>query len=130
MKKLFSAGSMFLSMCLFFALGGCKGGGGGDNPGAAAPSVPTDVRATEGNRKDRVEITWGAVVEADSYVIYKSIDNKNQFRAIATGVAEASYTDAGVTPNRMYYYRVAAANGSVWSQPSEPPVLGYAHTGP
>lgn len=130
MKKIFSAGSMFLLMCLIFAPGGCKGGGGGDNPGAAAPSAPTDVRATEGNRKDRVEITWSAVNEADSYVIYKSIDNKNQFRAIATGVVEASYADTGVTPNRMYYYRVAAASGSVWSQPSEPPTLGYAHTGP
>lgn len=129
MKRIIPAGSLFFSICLLVASVGCKSDGGGGNPGAVPPPVPSGVLATDGDYKDRVDITWGAVDGADSYVIYKSIDNKDQFRAIASGVAESSYTDTKVTPNRNYFYRVAAANGGAWSQPSADD-LGYAHEGP
>ncbi len=128
MKRLTPAFSLFFSLIIVCASIGCKDGGD-NSTSKIAPPVPTGLQATEGVYKDKVDITWNAVEEADSYIIYKSIDNKDQYRAIASGVVELSYSDNTVTPNRHYFYRVAAANGDAWSQPSAEG-LGYAHVGP
>jgi fibronectin type 3 domain-containing protein len=96
----------------------------------AAPGVPTGITATKGNYTDRVVIEWSEVANAESYVVYKSFNNTDPelFKALAVNVKGTSYTDTPVNPDRIAYYRVAAANGSAWSSPSAL-VEGYALNG-
>lgn len=92
------------------------------------PGKPSWVNATRGTYKDRIEIDWGKVPDSEKYVIYKSIDNKNDFKVIASNIKDSFFNDTNITPNRNYYYKVSAANGDQWSEKSED-TLGFAHTG-
>jgi len=98
---------------------------GGD---VLTPATPQWIKATEGIFKDRVEILWDDSSDSKSFVLYKSIDDRNNFRVIATDIEGNSFVDEKVTPNRIYYYRVAAANNDKWSQPSID-ARGFAHDG-
>lgn len=110
----------------------CGGGGSGDSAsaegGSAAPQTPSRIIATEGQYTSSVRIEWDAVDGAEYYVIYKSVDNRDQFRVVASNIKTAYYIDEKVTPNRIYYYKVAAGTGTTWSSPSID-TRGFAHTG-
>jgi len=112
----------YLSTC-----GGGKSGSEGGEKGTMPP-VPSGISASEGLYTEKVEITWAEVEKAEYYIIYKSIDNRDQFKVVATGISEPSYSDGKVTPNRIYFYKVAAGNGEKWSEPSAD-ARGFAHTG-
>ncbi|HOK01377.1 MAG TPA: hypothetical protein PLD85_02695, partial [Spirochaetota bacterium] len=105
--------------------GGGESSGGGDG---SWPSTPQWIKATEGLFKDRVEISWEDSSDATGFVLYKSIDDRSNFRVVATAIESNSFVDEKVTPNRIYYYKVAAANGDLWSEPTVD-VRGFAHEG-
>jgi len=107
----------------------CGGGSGsGDGEKGAIPTVPSGISATEGVYSEKVEITWADSDNAEYYIIYKSIDDRDKFKVIASRITEPSYTDEKVTPNRIYFYKVAAGNGEKWSDPSTD-ARGFAHSG-
>ncbi|HON15946.1 MAG TPA: hypothetical protein PLA51_05655 [Spirochaetota bacterium] len=107
----------------------CGGGGESSNGGDGSwPSTPQWIKATEGLFKDRVEISWEDSSDATGFVLYKSIDDRSNFRVVATAIESNSFVDEKVTPNRIYYYKVAAANGDLWSEPTVD-VRGFAHEG-
>jgi len=109
----------------------CGGGesGGSPNPGAGgAPQTPSRITATEGEFNSSVKVIWDAADGAEYYIIYKSVDNRDQFRVVASNIKTLYYIDEKVTPNRIYYYKVAAGSGTTWSSPSID-ARGFAHTG-
>jgi fibronectin type 3 domain-containing protein len=118
--------TLIFIVSLITSCGGDSGSAGGDN--GAVPAMPQWIKATEGVFKDKVEVYWDDSVGSHNFVLYKSIDDKNNFRVIATDITGNSFVDDRVTPNRIYYYKVAAANGDKWSQPSID-ACGFAHDG-
>jgi len=118
--------SQIFAIILISSCGG--GGGSSDGSGGSLPSTPQWIKATEGLFKNKVEISWEDSSDATGFVLYKSIDDRNNFRVIATSIESNSFVDDRVTPNRIYYYKVAAANGDLWSEPTVD-VRGFAHDG-
>ena len=102
---------IFLLTVLFSACGGGYGGnGGGGGGGGNPPAAPTSLAATGGT--GQVSLTWTASSGAASYDVYRGTSAGGESaNAIATGVANPTYTDStGLTAGTKYYYVVAAAN--------------------
>lgn len=57
-----------------------------------------------------VNLTWGKVVGASGYKIYRSTSKDSGFSAVKTikSASTVSYTDSKVTFNKTYYYKVRA----------------------
>jgi len=75
------------------------------------PEPPANVSASNGTRSDRIEISWDAVDDADSYHIYRSSSEGGDYVEVAgspTG-AEIIY-DTSVEDYGTYWYKVTAAN--------------------
>ena len=120
-----------IAACFLSALyTGCSESVQEETTGRSAPGVPSGITATKGIYADKVVIEWAEVPNAESYVIYKSVNSTDpgQFKVIAVKVKALIYTDTPVNPERIFYYRVAAVNGSAWSEPSGP-VEGFALEG-
>jgi fibronectin type 3 domain-containing protein len=121
--------ALIAAVTLSVSCGGAGSGDSTDNGGvSAAPHAPSRITATEGEYNTSVKIVWDAADGAEYYVIYKSVDNKDQFRVVASNIKTLYYVDNKVTPNRIYYYKVAAGSGTSWSSPSID-ARGFAHTG-
>ena len=72
--------------------------------------APTYASATKATYKDKIIITWNAVIGADYYEIYKSedLDNPQWTRLATNAVATTTYTDTDVEPGKTYLYTVRA----------------------
>ncbi len=74
-------------------------------------SAPTNLIATSGN--GNVNLTWGGVANAQSYVIKRSLisggspDVTIPYTPVASGSA-ITFTDTDVTPGTTYYYVVSS----------------------
>lgn len=55
----------------------------------------------------RIRLSWGAVAGAYEYVVYRSEDGGQNYRAVRY-TANTTYTNQAVTPGVTYYYRVKA----------------------
>lgn len=57
-----------------------------------------------------IDLTWNKSVEAAGYLVYKSVDNGNEFIVIAdiTDISSTSYQDTDVKVNAAYMYYVCA----------------------
>ncbi len=91
---------------------------------AGAPSSPRNVRAL-GRSSSSIEITWqrplndgGAAVNGYAVERSRSVNGPWQLRIANTGTTETSYTDTGLTPVTVWYYRVTAVNRAGASSPS------------
>ncbi|HPS57057.1 MAG TPA: hypothetical protein PK514_03035 [Spirochaetota bacterium] len=94
---------------------------------SVTPGVPSRIGATQGTLEDSVIIDWDGVEDAEYYIIYKAIGTPESFKVIESRVLKLSYIDpapSGVT----CYYKIAAGNGSNWSDPSSE-VMGFALDG-
>ncbi len=116
------------AVALSFSCGGGESGDSADPGAGRAPHTPSRITATEGEFNSSVKVVWDAADGAEYYVIYKSVDNRDQFRVVASNIKTLYYIDNKVTPNRVYYYKVAAGSGTTWSSPSID-AMGFAHTG-
>lgn len=76
----------------------------------SAPSVPTDVSASDDTYTNKVRITWSAVSNATSYRIFQSTSN-NSASANQIGTATSTtYDDTAAVAATTYYYWVKAVN--------------------
>jgi fibronectin type 3 domain-containing protein len=79
-------------------------------PEPTAPAAPAGLAATAGSGS--VTLNWTASSGATSYNVYRgTAAGSESTTAIATGIANASYADNGLSNGTTYYYKVAAVNG-------------------
>lgn len=90
----------------------------------SAPSPPTGLTATDGNFSDRVELEWSPAARADYYIVYRATSQAGPYQKLGE-TAGITFTDGGVAPNVVYWYRVKACNSAGCSDPSQPD-SGYA----
>ena len=83
---------------------------------AIVPSAPRNLVATAGNRT--VVLTWsvpsnngGAAVT--NYSVYRDMASGGETKRFTLGNV-LTYTDAGLTNDQVYYYRVSAMNSVGW----------------
>jgi hypothetical protein len=72
------------------------------------PAAPTNLTAAPGRRK--ITLNWDASSGSKSYNVKRSVANGGPYKTIATGVAGATYTNAGLRSGVNYYYVVTAVN--------------------
>ncbi|HPQ54475.1 MAG TPA: hypothetical protein PK253_14595 [Spirochaetota bacterium] len=90
------------------------------------PDAPATINATDGSFGNQVQITWDASERADTYKVYRAIDEEGaEFRLITSGVIANEWVDETVSEARFYYYSVIAVNRGGDSSMSESD-LGYA----
>ena len=68
------------------------------------PAVSTNLTATADNSK--VDISWDAVAEAESYTVKRAITAGGPYTTVAENVYGTSYTDTDITFGTTYYYVV------------------------
>ncbi|MDP6541221.1 MAG: hypothetical protein QGF07_00415, partial [Phycisphaerales bacterium] len=85
-------------------------------------AAPEGLDATSGSYCDGIQITWNRRVLANSYRIYRDINNNSSMAEMIAEVAPgiSTYNDTTVTVGIPYYYWVEAVN---ICSVGEPPVL-------
>ncbi len=92
------------------------------------PTAPTNLTATAGNAK--IDLSWGAVAEAESYTVKRAITAGGPYTTVAENVYGTSYTDTDVTVGTTYYYVVCAVqNGAVSANSNEASATPEASAG-
>ena len=99
--------------------------GGGTRP----PGVITDLKASQGTRRDGIEVSWTAAPGATGYFLlrYDPSDPEWKIRG-RTDQNTVVDNDSAATSGRQVYYAVvpfSAAGAGTYTQP----VMGYADTG-
>jgi hypothetical protein len=73
--------------------------------------APSNVTATEVNATT-VNIAWGAVTNATSYLVERSLDGGSTWvRVAAPAAGTTSFQDTSLTTGSRYSYRITAVNG-------------------
>jgi fibronectin type 3 domain-containing protein len=91
----------------------CSDYSGGDFGWAeTAPTVPTNVSATDGVYTDRVRVTWSASISANYYQVYRNTANTTiGATTLTTNQADSPYDDTSAEIGMTYYYWVKACSG-------------------
>ncbi len=79
-------------------------------------NAPTGVKATSVSSSS-IKLTWTAVAGATKYGIYRSTSSGGTYSKAAEATT-ASYTNTGLSANKLYYYKVYAFNSGGWSASS------------
>ena len=87
--------------------------------GFAGLHPPQGLTATDGEHPDKVVITWEAVDEATSYLLYRAPAEEGTYQLLVE-TGDTSYEDFAVVPGTEYWYRVRACNEQGCSSLSEP----------
>lgn len=92
------------------------------------PMEAPSIHAESGNAANT--ITWGAVKEAKSYIVYRSTNRADGYTEIGT-TTELTFTDTKAENEVPYFYTVAAVGEGNTSNPSNPvSIMATAgHTG-
>jgi len=72
------------------------------------PRTPVNINAAA-RSIESIRINWGSVSNAESYIVYRSLTDADDYEEIST-VSSASYTDNELSPETTYYYKVSACN--------------------
>ena len=91
----------------------------------ALPSTPQTFYTSQGNRQ--VYLAWNIVLGSTSYSIQRSTDGVNY--SIIASPSINNYLDTTVTAGTLYYYRVAATNGSGTGPYTNPQTIVPTPTG-
>jgi rhodanese-related sulfurtransferase len=78
--------------------------------GLPAPMPPANVSATDGSYNDRIEVTWSASQDAESYTLYRSTGSAGSTRSYLATVSGTTYTDMNISCGENYYYWLRARN--------------------
>jgi len=78
--------------------------------GMRARLEPSQVTATDGAYPDRVELNWGADEDAESYIVYRGLDenDENPEQISEVDAPETSFNDTTAPWQEPKYYSVAA----------------------
>ena len=91
--------------------------------GSAAPSAPTDVYISDYS-SNSITVSWDPVSNANGYYVYRARSSSGPYSNIGSQYSYYSFfTDAGVSPNTTYYYKVSAYNSN-----GEGPLSDYTGT--
>lgn len=74
----------------------------------AVPLGPATITSITNPSKGRVWLSWKPVTSATQYVVYRSTSLSGSYTRLYSTTA-LSYTDTGLIPGRVYYYRIMAA---------------------
>ncbi len=78
---------------------------------SVAPTVPSNVAATDGEYTDKVVVSWNAIADAEIYTVYRSeSDDAASASVMASNVSDTSYNDTSAVAGTTYYYWVKAVN--------------------
>ncbi len=91
-----------------------------DEPDGDAPASPENLAAEWTG--DAVHLEWQTVASATSYNILRSLDCTDDYALIDT-VSESPFMDESALNDKLYCYRVQAANEFGTSNPSQPASL-------
>jgi fibronectin type III domain protein len=80
------------------------------------PAAPTGLSASALNAS-QIRLSWTASSGATSYKVQRSPDGTSGWAQVGTS-ATTTFTDSGLIPSTMYFYRVLASNGPGNSAPS------------
>src|SRR3989338_7004205 len=103
---------LLISVCSFFIafLNGCGSGQGTATPTGTAPSAPTGVTVTAGNRQ--VSISWTAVSGATYNIYWLATSGVTKTTGTKITGASSPYTHTGLTNGTTYYYVVTAVDNN------------------
>lgn len=79
------------------------------------PLAPGAIQCTSG--KDKITITWGGVLGADSYRLYRA-EGAGSF-SLLVETTNTTWEDATVIPEQVYRYRVTSVDNQRESAPSQ-----------
>ena len=84
--------------------------------GSGLPAAPSNLTATAVSSA-QINLNWtdNATNESD-FRVERSPDGAAWVEIATVGANVTAFTDAGLTPNTVYYYRVRAHNASGYSQ--------------
>lgn len=80
--------------------------------------APTEVQATDGTFKDKVQVSWRPVGGAQSYIVYRANTAGENGLEIASGLSTPLFDDKTAVPCVKYYYYVKAVRGTELSAQS------------
>ena len=72
---------------------------------AMIPQPPQNLTASQGSYDDQVKIDWDRVSNADSYIIYRTIDESKKAQEIGKTTKNV-YFDKDIIPGNVYLYTV------------------------
>jgi fibronectin type 3 domain-containing protein len=85
---------------------------------APPPGAPVGVTATVVS-SSQIDVAWQDVPGESGYGVQRSPDGVSGWAQVGTtGQDVVSFSDTGLAPSTMYFYRVVASNGSGSSAPS------------
>jgi fibronectin type 3 domain-containing protein len=88
----------------------------GEAPPPATVPAPARITATQGDHRDRIEVTWSSVPGAERYILRKWSDRGKTWTLLQR-TAETSYSDRNVPERTALYSVIATVNGRE-SEPS------------
>ena len=106
---------VFMIAMLFIVNSGCDETSSKYNsaPMRQVPSYPTWIEASDGLYKNRIEITWEYISNAESYTILRSnTGEQGTYSKSFSEIPATTFFDEDVEPGASYYYKVKAVNSS------------------
>jgi len=85
--------------------------GNGTGGTVAGPTPPTGVTASPISA-NQVDLSWTGSAGVTGYNIKRSVTAGGPYTALASGIAQTTYTDTGLAAATTYYYVVSATNTS------------------
>lgn len=76
--------------------------------GNVNPAAPIGLTAVQ-VQEDAIQVSWNISIGAAGYNLYRADAAGKEFRCIAQGLTENTYTDSGLSNGKTYYYRVSAS---------------------
>ena len=80
--------------------------------GAEGVATPNNLQASDGESADKIRVSWDAVPEASGYRVYRATNAVLAEATLVGESGEATFGDASIAPDTLYYYWVAATNAS------------------
>jgi fibronectin type 3 domain-containing protein len=77
---------------------------------APAPAAPAGLSATRLSQRGKISLKWNASAGATSYNVKRATVSGGPYAVVKAGLSATSYTDAGLTGGKTYYYVVTAVN--------------------
>jgi len=90
-----------------------------ENINSTLTNFPPPNISASGISYSSIKITWDAVPEASGYKIYRSSEASSNYALITTCTGN-SYTDTGLSPSTVYYYKVSTLGINGESEQSNP----------